>query len=122
MKIILVADRHSDTRRDLIAFRPPSDFPVVAEAKVLVAKLDGIRLGNHSHPHVEGFMLAAGKCHIRTWSQAEGLRDHDLTAPTLFMFEPDEEHVVIGSENMVLVGYLPVTFEQEHNVSATHLD
>lgn len=121
MKIFPVADSHSDARRDLAAFRPSDDFPQTAEGKVLVVKTDGVRLGNHSHPHVEGFFLVSGSCVVRTWSEAEGVQERTLAAPVMFMFEPDEEHVLTCSADMILVGYMPVTFEHENNTRAGHL-
>lgn len=121
MQIFPIADQHRDDRRDLTAFRPPPDFPRVAEGKVLITKRDGVRLGNHSHPHFEGFFLVRGSCTVRTWSADKGVQELPLTAPVMFMFEPNEEHLLTCSEGMVLVGYMPVTFEEERNVPATHL-
>ncbi|MDP3997534.1 MAG: hypothetical protein Q8P73_03480 [bacterium] len=123
MRVFTVADSHEDDRRALTAFRPPAEFPNVAEAetKVLVVKQEGVKLGNHSHPHYEGFLLVKGMCDVRTWTEFEGLQEHGLEAPVMFMFEPGEEHVLTCSEDMVLVGYMPVTFENENNTLATHL-
>lgn len=121
MKIFPVADGHSDARRDLTAFRPSADFPRTAESKVLVVKADGVRLGNHSHPHVEGFFLITGSCVVRTWSEQHGVQEQTLNAPIMFMFEPGEEHILTCSAGMVLVGYMPVTFEHENNAPAVHL-
>ena len=121
MKVFTRVDRHSDERRDLTAFRPTSDFPRVSEAKVLIVKQNGVRLGNHAHPHFEGFFLVAGTCIIRTWTEAGGLQEQKLSAPVMFMFEPGEEHLLVCSNGVTLVGYMPVTFEQENNTPATHL-
>ncbi|MBI4434386.1 hypothetical protein HY635_01010 [Candidatus Uhrbacteria bacterium] len=121
MQIFPVADHHSDDRRDLTAFRPPPEFPRAAEAKVLVTKKAEVRLGNHSHPHFEGFFLVAGSCTVRTWTPTGGVQEQSLSAPIMFMFEPNEEHLLTCSEGMVIVGYMPVTFEEERNVPAQHL-
>ncbi len=121
MKIFSVADSHSDDRRDLTAFRPTSDFPQVAETKVLVVKKDGVSLGNHSHPHVEGFFLVAGTCIVQTWRKTEGTQEQQLSAPVMFMFEPGEEHLLTCPNGVILVGYMPVTFEEENNTPATHV-
>ncbi|MFA6423927.1 MAG: hypothetical protein WCV83_01275 [Candidatus Magasanikbacteria bacterium] len=121
MQIFLVADSHSDSRRDLTAFRPPPYFPKPVESKVLITKSKGVRLGNHSHAHVEGFFLVKGRCRVRTWTENGGVWDHVIMAPTMFMFEPGEEHVLACSAGMILVGYMPVTFEDQKNFPATHL-
>ena len=121
MKVFPVADTHTDERRTLTAFRPSADFPHTAEGKVLITKKDGVRLGNHSHPHVEGFFLVQGECTVRTWTQAGGVKDHALKAPVMFMFEPHEEHILTCSDTMILVGYMPITFEEENNTPASHL-
>jgi len=121
MKIFSVVDSNSDDRRDLTAFRPTSDFPQVVEAKVLVVKKDGVQLGNHSHPHVEGFFLVAGTCIVRTWTKTGGAQEQHFSAPVMFMFEPGEEHLLICSSEVILVGYMPVIFEEENNTSATHV-
>lgn len=121
MKIFSKVDSHDDERRVLTAFRPTPDFPRSAEAKVIVTKHAGVRLGNHSHPHIEGFFLVSGSCAVRTWTSGQGQKEERLVAPVMFMFEPNEEHVLVCSDNMILVGYLPVTFEQENNIPATHL-
>ena len=88
---------------------------------MLVVKSDGVRLGNHSHPHPEGFFLVMGNCVVRTWSEQEGVQEHPLVAPIMFMFEPGEEHLLTCSADMILVGYMPVTFEEENNTPAAHL-
>ena len=121
MIVFPVADTNSDVRRKLTAFRPPPDFPRVVEAKVLRAKKEGIVLGNHSHPHVEGFFLVQGHSTIRTWTLYDGVQEQQLAAPVMFMFEPDEEHILVCSRGMILVGYSPVTYADENNTTATHL-
>ena len=122
MHVFNQVDGHDDSRRTLTAFRPSSDFPRSAEAKVLVVKQDGVRLGNHAHPHFEGFFLVFGSCVVRTWKdEQEGVTESRLEAPVMFMFEPNEEHILTCSADMVLVGYMPVTFEEENNTPAIHL-
>ena len=122
MIVFEIADQHEDQRRKLTAFRPPVEFPKTAEAKVLITKQDGVRLGNHSHPHLEGFFLVSGSCVIKTWTELGGAKEQILEAPIMFMFEPDEEHLLVCSNGMTLVGYMPVTFEEENNAKATHLE
>lgn len=121
MKKFPVADSHTDERRTLTAFRPSADFPHTVEGKVLITQKDGVQLGNHSHPHAEGFFLIQGRCRIRTWTQTDGVQEHELQAPVMFMFSPHEEHVLTCSEDMILVGYVPTTFEKENSTPASHL-
>ena len=116
-----MADRNRRVGRTLVAFRPPPDFPKTVEAKVITVDQHGVRLGRHSHPHAEGFFLVVGGCTVWTWTEADGLHDTTLEAPAMFMFEPGEEHVLICSQGMVLVGYMPVTFDEENSIPATHI-
>jgi len=119
--MLLIADSNSDERRDLIAFRPPSDFPQATEAKMLSVKNDGTVLGNHAHPHAEGFFLVSGSCLVRTWTKTNGVKERELSAPVMFYFEPEEEHALICSKGTIIVGYMPTTFTKENNTPATHL-
>lgn len=121
MKIFPVADSHEDERRKLTAFRPSPDFPHVKEAKVLITKSENVCLGRHSHSHVEGFFLVSGTCVIKTWTAADGAQEQQLSAPVMFMFEPEEEHLLTCSKDMILVGYMPTSFEEENNSPATHI-
>lgn len=121
MKIFSVANTHDDARRTIVAFHLPPEFPRVAEAKVLTSKQGGVVLGNHSHTHYEGFFLVQGACTVLTWTEAEGVLEHVLQAPAMFMFEPGEEHRLTCSKDLILVGYMPVTYEDENNTRATHL-
>jgi hypothetical protein len=121
MKIFKVADKHEDERRNLTAFRPTADFPKTVEGKVIVVKRDGMKLGNHSHPHPEGFFLVVGNCTVRTWTKDNNIQEQKLQAPVMFMFDPGEEHLLTCSVGMVLVGYMPITFEEENNTPATHI-
>lgn len=121
MILIQQIDKNDDFRRCLTAFRPPADFPKSAESKVIITKKDGVQLGNHSHPHNEGFMLVSGSCSVRTWTEKSGVQELELTAPIMFMFEQDEEHLLTCSNEMVLIGYMPITFMEENNTRATHL-
>lgn len=121
MKIFPITDENNDDRRNLTAFNPPFDSPAPVEAKVLVVKHDGVRLGNHSHPHAEGFMLASGSCKVQTWTASDGNKEYELVAPTMVMFEPGEEHLLTCSKGMILVGYMPVPFSEQNNTLATHL-
>ena len=121
MRIFKVADRHENDRRVLTAFEPSSDFPNPVEAKVIVTKFSGVWLGNHSHEHFEGFFLVAGTCTVRTWTEREGVKDHALIGPIMFLFEPGEEHILTCSEGMILVGFMPLTFKNQHNTAATHI-
>jgi len=121
MKRFEAADHHSDARRDLTAFRPPADFPHVTEAKILCVKEEGITLGRQYRPHAEGFFLAVGSCVVNTWSEKKGLQTTPLSGPIMFSFEPHEEHALVCSKGMILIGYMPVTFENENNTPATHL-
>ena len=121
MEIIRWADFNSDDRRDLTAFRPGSEFPLLVEGKVIVVKRDGVELGNHSHSHVEGFLLVSGLCHIVTWTADGGRASQGIIAPAMFMFEKGEEHVLYCSADTILVGYMPVSYKDEHNTPAIHL-
>ncbi|MEI7620364.1 MAG: hypothetical protein WCJ57_02230 [Candidatus Falkowbacteria bacterium] len=121
MLVFTEADSHEDDRRKLTAFRPTPDFPKATEAKVINVKSDGVILGKHSHNHVEGFLLASGSCLIKTWTETKWLQEQELSAPTMFIFEPGEEHLLTCSKGTILVGYMPVTFEDENNTPATHV-
>ena len=114
MKLFKPTNKHTDERRDLMAFRLPSNFPRTVEGKMLIIKKDGVKLGNHSHPHTEGFFLVTGSCTVRTWTKKNGVQEHCLKAPVMFMFFPNEEHLLFTcSRKMTLVGYMPITFKEE---------
>jgi len=121
MLVLEKVDSHDDERRTLIAFRPPDIFPKVVEGKMLVVKNDGVSLGKHSHPHNEGFFLAAGACNIKTWTAEHGVQEKYLVAPIMFMFEPNEEHLLICAKGTIIIGYMPVIFGNENNAPAVHL-
>ena len=110
-----------DDRRTISPCEFPVENFVPRESKIINKCADGAVLGLHSHPHKEVFHLIAGTCLVRTWSEQGGMNEYAFTAPVCFMFEPNEEHVVICSKTTVLFGQSPVVFEEENNVESTHL-
>jgi len=121
MILFEITSKNEDERRYLTAFELPTNFPVVAEAKMLATKQDGVRLGNHSHPYCEGFFLVAGSCQIRTWTEKSGIQEHNLTAPAMFMFEAGEEHALTCNDQTILVGYSPMPFEKQDHIPSKNL-
>jgi hypothetical protein len=122
MRVFEKVCAHEDDRRTLEAFSPSAGFPVSVEVKIIRTSCEGVRLGNHSHPHREGFFLVVGHCRVRTWKEGdESVQEHTLVAPVMFEFDPREEHLLTCSSNMILIGFSPTIFDEGNNIPATRL-
>lgn len=107
--------------RTLIAWENICGLP---EVKAIITHKNKMFLGGkigHSHPYKETYILAHGNCVWYTWSKEKGQNEIALTAPCLFVIEPDEEHAVIADKDMVLIGLLPQKFEPGSHVDAVNL-
>ena len=122
MKTIKPFDSHDSKMRLLTAWE---DICGIPEIKVLHTKKDRAFLGGtigHKHDYSETYLLAHGESTWYTWNKTDGQQIHELKAPTLFIIEPNEEHAVIASNDMVLVGLLPQKFQPGSHIDAEHLE
>lgn len=118
MEIISAYDSHTDERRSLGAFLFTGQ---VAEVKQITATKDGVSLGNHSHPYDEYFLVAKGKCMLKTFSATKGKQETPLVAPLMLKIESGEEHVFVCEKGTILIGFLPEKFSPTNMVPAKNL-
>lgn len=117
MKVVPVSEFHLDVRRDLAAYSKVGNF---AEINIISARA-GSRLGDHSHPYKETFLLTGGICKFVVWTEKGGLEEGALEAPALFVIEEGEEHVFECLGDVTLVTLSPVPFEKSNITPATHV-